>query len=266
LETLCPAPYDHATAVAGTSPFFGGMKFIWGQGADGVTLNESEPQFRQISLKACDLIGQIVVSNGWLMDIGPESEEFLYDLFGRAAAWHKEDSFLRGTGVNANQPLGILNSGSLISSTRAVASQVSIADIALMASKLIPYSWNHSIWACSPSVLAQVAKVTGFVPNEDPLGTEQGCAGSLLSRPLFVTEKLPILGAAGDLIFFDPSLYVIGNRQEIVIEASPHPLFQNYQTVIRVWLRCDGKPLTDFALTLADASSTASPFVALAAA
>lgn len=272
LETACPT-VDFTTAnSAGTGPFFGGIRFVWGQSGvvgstpNDTTLTENEPRFRQARLKACDLIGQLVVSNQYISDLSPEGEAALMALFGRAAAWYKEFAFLQGQGSSNQQPVGILNSGTLLTvSPRATSSHIAIADIASMSAKMIPFGWNHSIWACSPSCLADVLKIAGFVPNEDPLGTEQGCAGSLMSRPLFVTEKLPAMGTKGDILFFDPSLYVIGNRMDVLIEASPHPLFSSFQTVFRVWLRVAGQPLTDGIITLADGSSTASAFVALAA-
>lgn len=262
LETLCPKLSTSTAQSAGTSPFFGGLNFTWGP-SQGSALTESEPTFGQLSLKACDLIGQLIVSNQFVQDIGPEGEKKLTELFGKAIAWSEEYAFLRGTGSANLQPIGMVNAGCAIAVTRAGAGHVAQADIAGMIDNMLPYSWTTAIWACSPTCLTDIYKLTAFVPNEDPMGTEMGCAGSLMTRPLFVTEKLPAMGTKGDLILTDPNLYVIGDRQETIVDLSEVPLFNKYQTVFRVVRRLDGKPLLDTSVTLADGASTASSVVVL---
>ncbi len=263
-ETQCPKPDLETQGALGVSPFHGGITF--GCGLDGYTLPETEPVTKQLSLYSWTMAGQIVVSNQFIEDIGEEGELALMRLFGRAIGWYKEWLFLRGTGASTTMPLGILVAPATISSSRSGGGPV-LADIANMASRLIPSSWNSAIWACNPEVLLKIGQITGFIPNTSPhdeIG--QDCAGYLFGRPLFVTEKLPPLATAGDLIFFDPQLYVVGNREEVTISASPHPLFRNNQTVLRVELRGDGKPLLDKAVKLADGSSTTkSGYVLLAA-
>lgn len=265
--TDCPAFDSTSTATAGVSPFFGGMRFYWNS-KEGSSLNESEPLFKQVTLTAWDLIGELLLSNQFFADIGPVGADMLAAEIGKAAAWYSEYGFLQGTGSNSSMALGILNSSALISATRATANQIALGDVNEMASKLIPSSWDNAIWACSPSALIQLFAITGFVPNQlshqeahDP-SVPPNSVGTLLSRPLFVTSKLPALGTAGDLLLFDPHCYVIGDRQQVFVEASPHPRFTNMQTVLRVTLRCDGKPRIDNSVTLAD-GQTASAFVAL---
>jgi HK97 family phage major capsid protein len=159
-------------------------------------------------------------------------------------------------------PLGIINAPALITVNRAVGSQIAVADIAGMAARLLPHSWKHAIWATNPSTLAQIVKISTFFLNVTA-HEEGGQAGSLLTRPLFVTEKLAALGSAGDLLLFDPSLYVIGERDEVYIDVSDENLFQTYQTVFRVWLRVDGKPQVSKSITLQDNATVVSPYVML---
>lgn len=265
-ETLCPRMNVETDQGPGISPFFGGINFSW-NGTEGSTVADasSTNPFKQVSLKAWDLIGELELSNQFMTDLTEEGEARLLDLIARAAAWYKEYAFFYGTGTANLQPLGILNADATKFVTRAGSNAIAIADIAKMTGTLIPYSWNHSIWACSPSALEQVVKITGFIPNMDPLSTEMGCAGSLMTRPLFVTEKLPKLGTPGDILLFDPSLYVIGNRQDVYITSSAAPSFRTNMTWLKVWIRCDGKPLTSGTITLADSDTVASAFVGLAA-
>lgn len=261
--TACPRLNLESAQTAGITPFFGGLQFVWGQGAGGTTINQSEPTFKQTSLTARDLIGQLVVSNQFMDDIGDAGEMALTDLLGRAAAWYAEYAFFRGLGAGNSQPAGIINSPAALAVTRSGGGALALVDVAKMAEKMLPSSWGHSIWACSPSCLQKIGQIVGFVPNMDVSTLEEGCAGSLFARPLFVTEKLPAVGTSGDIVFLDPTMYVIGARQDVAVEVSEHPLFTTQQTVIRVWLRLDGKPLLSGTTTLADASSTASAFVIL---
>jgi HK97 family phage major capsid protein len=87
---------------------------------------------------------------------------------------------------------------------------------------------------------------------------------TLAERAWFVaTEKLPALGTKGDLLLFDPSFYVIGDRMSIEVAASEHVNFLANQMTWRVVERVDGQPWMDKPVTLQDASSTVSPFVVL---
>lgn len=262
-ETVCPKVLAETAQAAGVSPFFGGWSIGWGGSSQiGNTITQSNPTFRQAQLTARDLLGTIVVSNQFQMDIEAGGEEMLLNLFMRGAAWTEEYAFLRGTGAPGNQPLGILNGPGKILVARATPNQINAIDIDNMIGTLTPLGWNKAIWACNPSALKQVAGIAGFIPNQNGFMDEQ-CAGFLLGRPVYVTEKLPILGTTGDLIFIDPSMYAVGERQEIVIAISDQNQFKTYQTVYKVWKRVDGLGLLDGPITIADGSTKCSPFVIL---
>lgn len=279
------APTVNATTAqsAGTAPYFGGLNFSWGASQ---APSETEPTFKTANLHAWDLLGYATVSNQWLSDVGGQpdpswpkadggpqdsfrdgtGDQALLELFGRAAAWYAEYAFLRGLGADASMPLGILNSPALLTGSRATPSTIVAADIAGMAAKMLPFGWKSAIWACHPSCLAQIMKISTYQLSEYHGEQADGRCGTLIGRPLFVTDKLPALGTRGDLIFFDPRLYVIGDRQEVLVDASTlGPAFRTNQTDFRVWMRLDGLPLLSNAVTLADGTQTASPYVALAA-
>lgn len=258
---------DAETAINFGSPFFGGIVAKWGSQAGTFALQESEPQFRQQNLTAWDLLCYAIVPNQLLQDAGPEGDAKLLDAFGKAAAWYAEYAFLRGTGVNAQMPLGMLNAPCALLVSRKTSSHIAVDDPAAMAAKLIPYSWENSVWACSPSAMADLMKITGWVPNANPTGLLQGCAGWLNARPVFPTEKLFSLGTKGDLVLFDPSMYLIGDRMQVVIDVSDQApysttsVFQRNQSMFRTWLRLDGKPILPSSVTLADGNTASSVVV-----
>lgn len=279
-ETFAPVPtMTDVQAAGGTTPFFGGLKFTWGQ-SEGATVNDAQldsgKAWQQVALTAWDLIGLVTLSNQLVMDMGPEADLAWMKLFGRAVAWYEDYAFFQGKGAGSQMPLGIVNSPGAASVTRAQAgAHISQTDLATMTGDMIPFGWGHAIWCCSPTALAQLQTATGFMPNQIPVFPPSidghgpifpgvsGLAGTLLTRPMFVTEKLPACGTKGDLVFFDPTAYVIGDRQETLIDASPQVLFSTNQTVFRIWRRVDGKPMVPAVSTLQDGTTTASPIVLL---
>jgi HK97 family phage major capsid protein len=258
-------PYlDVTTAqAAGVSPFFGGLQMYWT--AEAQTRTETEPQFKQMELKAWELSGYSVSSNVLLQDSVIGLEKFLMTLFAKAIGWFEEYAFLQGNGVG--KPQGILGAGATLAVNRAVAGQVQFVDVATMWAKLLPSSWATAIWTFSPSVIPQLLQLKDGASRAVFISIDQGATKSpnwsLLGRPAFPTEKVPALGTKGDLMLLDPSLYVIGDRMQIEIAASEHVNFLKNQMTWRVVERVDGQPWLEKAVTLQDASTQVSPFVAL---
>jgi HK97 family phage major capsid protein len=262
-------PYLDVTTVqsAGTSPFFGGVKMSWT--AEAQTRTETEPQFKQLELKAWELSGYSVSSNVLLQDSVIGLEKFLFTLFAKAIAWYEEYAFLQGNG--AGQPQGILGANASATVSRQTANKVQFQDVATMWSKLLPISWNKAIWTGSPSIIPQLIQLQDGanraiflqIGAADKGAITSGPNWALLGRPFFPTEKVPALGTKGDLMLIDPSFYVIGDRMQIEVAASEHVNFLRNQMTWRVVERVDGQPWLDKQVTLQDGTTTVSPFVVL---
>lgn len=248
---------------AGNSPFFGGVVMNWTEEAQ--TRTETEPQFKQMELKAHELSGYAVSSNVLLQDAGFGLERFLMTLFARAIAWYEDYAFLQGNGVG--KPQGILTSKPVISVTRNASNSVKFVDVATMLSKLLPSSLNRAVWIIHPYVLAQLVQLADaggrviWVPNNG--GAQKKVPGTLFGLDVLTTEKVPALGTKGDVMLVDPTMYVIGDRMQIEIAASEHVNFLKNQTTWRVVERVDGQPWLDNVITLQDGASTVSPFIVL---
>ncbi len=258
-------PYLDVTDVqpAGVSPFFGGVQMNWT--AEAQTRIETEPQFKQMELKAWELSGYSVSSNVLLQDSAVGLEKFLMTLFARAIAWFEEYAFLNGNG--AGKPQGMVTSNAALTVNRETANLVQFQDVATMWSRLLPHSWGTAFWAFSPSVVPQLLQLKDGSNRAIFISIDQGAAKtpvwSLLGRPAFPTEKLPALGSTGDIVLLDPSLYVIGDRQSIEIAASEHVNFLRNQMTWRVVERVDGQPWLEKPITLQDGATQVSPFVVL---
>jgi HK97 family phage major capsid protein len=258
-------PYLDITTVqsAGVSPFFGGVQMYWTEEAQ--TRTETEPQFKMMELKAHELSGYSVSSNVLLADAAFGLEKFLFTLFGQAIAWFEEYAFLQGNGVG--KPVGMLTAPVTLTKTRDNANQISYNDVATMLSKLLPMSWNRAIWLFSPSCVPQLLQLKDGANRAIFISIDQGAVKApvwkLLGLAAIVTEKLPALGTKGDLMLVDPALYVIGDRMQVEIAASEHVNFLKNQMTWRVVERVDGQPWLEKAITLQDATTQISPFVAL---
>ena len=89
-------------------------------------------------------------------------------------------------------------------------------------------------------------------------------AGTLFGFPLYVSEKVPVLGTAGDISLVDPSQYGYAKRQGLEVGLSEHFLFDTDQIAYRFKLRHDAKSLWRAPYTQADGKSTkVSPFIIL---
>ncbi len=259
-------PYlDITTAQsAGVSAFFGGMQAAWT--AEAQTRSEYEPTFRQLELKAHELSAYSVSSNVLIQDSAIGLEKFLMTLFAKVIGWTEEYAFFQGNGVG--KPLGFLNAPALIATTRSVTSHISYADVANLISRLLPSSLMRTVWIAHPytlSDLIQLRDTANRVVWVNAMGgATEKVPGYLFGRPVYISEKVPALGTKGDLSLVDPSLYVIGDRMELEVAASEHVNFLKNQMTWRVVERIDGQPWLSGPITLADGSSTVSPFVTVA--
>lgn len=259
-------PYLDITTVqsAGTAALLGGVSMAWT--AESQTRTETEPTFKQLELKAHELSGYTVSSNVLLQDAAFGLEKFLYNLFGRAIAWYEEYSFLQGNGTG--KPQGVLGAAATLSVTRNTGTAIKFVDVATMLGKLLPSSQTRAVWITSPSCVQQLIQLVDAGNRALFMTTEAGGVHAspkwtLLGLPVYITEKLPALGTAGDLMLVDPNYYVIGDRQQIEIAASEHVNFLKNQMTWRVVERIDGQPWMDSYVTLQDATTTVSPFVKL---
>jgi HK97 family phage major capsid protein len=261
----CQVPaLDVVTAqAAGDTAMLGGVVARWTE--EATTLNEAEPNLKQIDLINYELSGYSKVSNTLLADAAIGLDAFLMQLFSRAISWYEDYAFLRGNGVA--KPLGVASWAGLISVTRSAASAFALADVAGMFSRLLPGGTDQSIcWVIHPTVLNKLIQMTGgdnviFIGN-DVTGRPRM---KILNYDVAVSEKLPAINTLGDALLCDFQHYLIGDRQQVEIAFSEHVAFLTNQTVWRFVSRVAGQPWLRDKVTLSDATSTLSPFVGLAA-
>lgn len=128
-------------------------------------------------------------------------------------------------------------------------------------------SFANSIWVAHQSAIPQLLSLSlgiGTAGSAIPVMSESNGSFTILSRPVIFTEKMKGLGTSGDIGLFDFSQYVIGQKDEMRFDLSIHALFEKDELMSRIITCFDGQSLWNEALTLADGTTTVSPFVVLA--
>lgn len=254
-------PYVDQTTHVGS--VFGGMVFYWV--GESTAPTKTEATFGKVKLEANKLIGAAAIPNELYADAAALTT-WLNASAPLGIAFYEDVAFLAGSGVG--QPLGVLNSEALVSYDRAGASDLVPGDIYGMYARMLPQSLGNAVWLVNQKSLPQVFELaqavgTGGAPV-NILDITAGPRMSLLGRPLIVTEKIPTLGSANDLLFIDPSYYLIGDRQGVSLDYSEHSRFSTDETELRIIERADGRPWLQSAVTPLNGDPL-SPFVGISA-
>jgi len=248
------------TTGEGASGYFGGMYFnLEGEGA---TIDEREPEFAMMELRARKGVG-LTVSSNELRDDAPTIESELMQIFAEGVALFKQYLFLLGNGVG--KPLGMLsaaNPARLLVTRKSSGNDIEIADVSGLISRMIPSLAGNAVFACHPFAVEDLMQLS-LVTNGDPAfvpasGQAEGSPllGTLIGKPVYASEHMSLPGTAGDLALVAPRAYAVGNRRGMVIAGSEHYKFGNDQYTWRVTTRFDGQPRIDGTVKLADGSNS----------
>lgn len=220
--------------------------------------------FKKVQLTAHKSGALFAASNEWLADTPQRSR--IENIFRTSLRWYVEK--LLWTGSGAGQALGALNAGATLSiakETGQLAATILTENIVKAWARLYPGSHSRAIWVANQSCFPQLATLTVGVGTGGALTglmqTNRGIAGepatAIFGRPLYFSEHLPALGSAGDIVLLDPMLYLLGDRQQITIDASPHVRFAYDETTFRILTRFDGQPALSSVLTPANGDTLA---------
>lgn len=249
-----------------SSNIFGGITFEWIEEREEKSTSASKPALGELELNVHKLVGGCWVSNELEDDYG-KFGNFMKFAFGQALKFIEDDYFLWGTG--AGVPLGAIHgsNGSLIPVTRNAIGFLNWIDIAHMAERLLPRSWESAVWLINPGVIDELFEATAPAANQ---ATVLDLNNRMLwGAPFIVTEKCQAMGVQGDIALcdFDHGHYVIADR-EMRITASRHADvsdkgWKTDETYWKIVLRVDGQPLMTSAITPYRGGNTLSAFIVL---
>ncbi len=259
-DTRVIAGFSHTDGSAGAA--YGGIQGGWTK--PGAQIGEGKPTIKARELHANKLALLTELLNEMLAD-GPGIDAMLRAALVKSFGWHLDTAFFTGSGTG--EPLGILKSPALVTVPKEsgqAAGTIVAANAAKMYSRMAPASIKNAAWVLNSTALPQLLTAT-LAGDTIPLVNQgEGGTFTMLGRPLLLTEKLPMLGQVGDIVFADFSQYAVGMRKEVTIEQSIHVGFKTDTTWYRTTLRADGFPLWEEPYTPLN-GATVSPFVALEA-
>ena len=269
-STSIKVPYVKTTSHAST--LFGGILMYWL--AEESEITASKPALGQIELNLHDLCGIWYATNSILEDSPISLEPLINGMFAKALAFRMNEAMLSGTG--AGQPLGILNAPCMVEQDAEVGQAADTIDgknIFKMWSRLLPSSMKNAVWLANNDTLPQLMSLnleigtSGISLWQPPRGLAEAPNGTILGRPLIVTEHCKTVGDAGDIILADFTQYMVGEKagEAIKYASSMHLKFDYNQQAFRIVYRTDGQPWLPSAITPRNSTITLSPFIKLAA-
>lgn len=282
LEVNWPALDQFRTPTAGMSASVAGVQvYRLGEVTQRIA---SDANISQINFKTTDLTGFTYLSRDLIEDDYISSEGVIQKVFAMAFSWKKDWEYLNGTGVG--QPLGITKSPALLTASRGTSNHIEYEDLVSMQTKLYAPCWKNARWLTNVTTVVDLQAIKNhagsyvYQPNamisqsmtpgvRESLvinGDRYRAGGMLLGWPVYLTEKLPVLGSANDLMLIDPTQYGIATRAGLEVGISDQFAFDTDRIAFRFKLRNDAKPLWRSTYKQADGSNTqVSPFVTLAA-
>ena len=263
-------PVDETTAHQST----GGILAYWD--AEAGTLTQSKPQLKDMSIKLHRLTALVPVTEELLED-APAMAGYVVSKAGEKFAFKVNDAIINGTG--AGQPLGIMNSPCKVQVGKIssqVAATVHAKNVVTMMARMPARNWANAVWLVNQDVIPQILQL-GF-PVTDGTTTvagagalymgpgqlaNQGAYGSLLGRPIVVTEACQTLGTAGDIILADLSQYLVVRKGAMRSDTSIHLWFDQNTTAFRFVMRLNGQPWLSTPIVRKNGSNTLSHFITL---
>lgn len=183
-------------------------------------------------------------------------------------------ALIRGNGVG--KPLGVLNSGSLITISKETsqdAGTIVHQNIEKMYARLWAASMANAVWVANQDILPQLGLMSfrgeetgGFpIPIYLPGGTIAGAPyGTLKGRPVVMVEAASTVGDIGDLMLIDWTQYLtVTKGEQIRTDVSIHLYFDQDIQAFRFIFRMTGQPLWGSTITPENGSNTRSWAVAL---
>lgn len=242
---------------------WGGVQTYWEGEADEITA--SKPKFRQMELSLKKLTGLCYATDELLQDAAA-LEAVIRQAFAEEFGFKIDDAILSGSGEG--EPLGILNSGAIVTVAKEASQTdtITVENLIKMWNRLWSRSRANAVWYINQELEPYLYTLKiGDKPVYIPAGgLSEKPYGTLFGRPVVPIEQCSATGEVGDIILADIGQYLLIDKGGIKSASSIHVRFLYDENVFRFIYRVDGKPIWTKPLTPYKGSATVSPFVTLA--
>ena len=242
---------------------WGGVQTYWEGEADEITA--SKPKFRQMELSLKKLTGLCYATDELLQDAAA-LEAVIRQAFAEEFGFKIDDAILSGSGEG--EPLGILNSGAIVTVAKEASQTdiITVENLIKMWNRLWSRSRANAVWYINQELEPYLYTLKiGDKPVYIPAGgLSEKPYGTLFGRPVVPIEQCSAAGEVGDIILADIGQYLLIDKGGVKSASSIHVRFLYDENVFRFIYRVDGKPIWTKPLTPYKGSATVSPFVTLA--
>ena len=242
---------------------WGGVQTYWEGEADEITA--SKPKFRQMELSLKKLTGLCYATDELLQDAAA-LEAVIRQAFAEEFGFKIDDAILSGSGEG--EPLGILNSGAIVTVAKEASQTdtITVENLIKMWNRLWSRSRANAVWYINQELEPYLYTLK---IGDKPVyilagGLSEKPYGTLFGRPVVPIEQCSAAGEVGDIILADIGQYLLIDKGGIKSASSIHVRFLYDENVFRFIYRVDGKPIWTKPLTPYKGSATVSPFVTLA--
>ena len=247
-----------------------GIRAYWqGEAASAVA---TKPVLGLSTLRLKKLMA-LVPTTDELLDDANALTSYLPEKVADSIRWKTNESILFGAGNGV--PIGALTAGATVTVAKesGQATQTLLPqNLAKMISRLPTGSFARSVWIVNNDVLPALFTLTlGNYPIYLPNGLSVGGIqvspyGTLLGRPVFVSQHANTFSGQGDVLLVDLSYYqTITKAGGLQTATSMHLYFDADLTAFRTTFRMDGQSKVSAPISPAKGSATMSPFIQLGA-
>jgi HK97 family phage major capsid protein len=249
-----------------TGSRWGGVQSYWV--GEGTTVTSTKPKFRVIEFDLKKMMSTMYTTDELLQD-STALTAIAGQAFAEEVMFMTEDAIYEGTG--AGMPLGIMNSGALLTiakQTGQAASTIVKENVDQMWARLWARSMLNAVWYVNQDVMPQLMQMNqavgtgGQLVYLPPGGLSGTPYSTLYGREVVWNEYSAALGTSGDIMLADLSQYTLVDKNGVQAATSMHVAFLTDEMVFRITYRVDGKPMWTVPIT-PFRGLTKSPFVVL---
>ena len=248
------------TANVGQTAFAAGMTTT--VKASGSAYTETTPALKMLQFTIHTIGGFVDVTKELIADSAFSIDQLFNNLAGEAIRAKQEYGIIRGTGVG--EYLGFLNADASIGIDADTDNAFVYADAAEIRSRHYTMNQATTRWIANDTAFVDFVNMQLGANGNSVLGTvtmNGKTYQTLFGIPIVYNQHMSASNTAGDIALVDFSAYMRFIRSGFSVFYTPHQKATEGLDVFVFNIREDGKPMFPNKITLADGSTTISPFV-----
>jgi HK97 family phage major capsid protein len=227
---------------------------------EGASMTDRKPVLNQVIVTLYKVGAMVQLSDELAAD-APAIQSHVLKKTADAITSKVNEAIINGNGVA--KPLGLLKAPGIVSQAKS-GSVLAAADMFGMLSRIPPAAVNGSFWLMHSTFFP---KVWGLVLGQMPVFVQdfrQSPYGTVLGRPVYLTEYCQDYNTVGDVMLVSPDGYALAVKAGgVQTAASIHFAFNQDIQSFRAIMRIGGTPLAKAPIARKNGSSTLSHIVTL---